>query len=142
MHAPTTTTFFALPLELRAVVWVMYRKLVFEERCRSLDELLERAKARCHVGVHASYSQGCIPLYAFRVHIDGPIDGKIYCLGRRDKYWQAEGRWAHVHEYMQYAEGYLEVHLDDSGGGWAPLYCPRGKNIKYRGRPENTENFR
>eukprot|EP00798_Chlamydomonas_sp_ICE-L_P010526 gene10526-7466_t len=62
--------------------------------------------------------------------------------GDGDKYWQAERRWATISEYMQYSEGYLEVHLDDSGGAWAPLYCPRGKNIKYRGKPENTENFR
>ena len=141
MDAPMTTTFFSLPPDLRAVVWGIYRKLVFEERCRSLEELLDRAKARCHVGVHASYSQCCMPLYDVRVHIDGP-NGKIYCLSRRDKYCQSERRWATIREYMQYSEGYLEMHLDDSGGAWAPLYCPFGNNIKYRGRPENTENFR
>eukprot|EP00798_Chlamydomonas_sp_ICE-L_P019770 gene19772-26459_t len=78
------------------------------EDCDSLEELLELAKARCHVGVHASYSQICMPLYEVRVHIDGPIDGKIYCLGRRDKYWQTERRWETIREYMQYSEGHLE----------------------------------
>jgi len=34
-----TPTFFALPLDLRNVIWGVHRKLVFEERCRLLEEL-------------------------------------------------------------------------------------------------------
>eukprot|EP00798_Chlamydomonas_sp_ICE-L_P013463 gene13463-19324_t len=60
-------------------------------------------------------ARSAVTMDTSEVHIDGPIDGKIYCLGRRDKYSQEERRWATIREYMQYSEGYLEVHLDDSG---------------------------
>lgn len=139
-HPRETPTFFALPLDLRTVIWGGHRKLVFDERCRLLDESLKQARNHCHVGVHSSYSPVCTPRHIVWVHIDGP-NGKIYCLGTRD---QAHGEgWTQIREYKQYDRGYLEMHIDDSRGTWAPLYWEKKElsdmKIEYSGRPTNTE---
>ena len=135
-----TPTFFALPLDLRNVIWGVHRKLVFEERCRLLEELLKQARDHCHVGVHSSYSPVCMPRHIVWVHIDGP-NGKIYCLGTRDHYRYGEG-WAQIRDYELYDRGYLEMRMDDSGGTWAPLHLPHDMKIEYSGRPKNTEYYK
>lgn len=135
-----TPTFFALPLDLRNIIWGVHRKLVFEERCRLLDELLKQARDHCHVGVHSSYSPVCMPRHIVWVHIDGP-NGKIYCLGTRGHYRYGKG-WAQIRDYKQYDRGYLEMHMDDSGGTWAPLHWPHDMKIEYSGRPKNTEYYK
>ena len=133
------TTFFDLPLDLRDIIWSIHRKLVFNSRCRVLDQALKQTKNRCHVGVHSSYSPVHLPSHSVWVHIDGP-NGKVYCFGTRDKY--KFGERVQIREYQQYDKGYLEVYIDDSHGKWNPVR-PTGVQCavkcEYPGRPQDTE---
>lgn len=130
----SATSFFDLPVELRAMIWQTARKLGFKQRIEQMETKYALSQQRIAMGWQ-HYLRNEQHLYHGSVHITGP-HGLIIALHRCDAYWTF--RKTYTYTVYVYKNNQLQYYTSEChSGGWTH-HIP-SKEERYPGKPYNID---